>query len=210
MKTKMIQVIAVSITLMTLLIPILIQLKSVHNQKQSDQKHILRVVFIQEHKMVDMSEAAPYITEKIDAKQELASNHKEYKDELRVKAREDYESYLAYLEQQRRASQAAQVTYSEPVFSGTASSPMAGESRVYHVTGYVATGNPCASGVYPEAGITVASNSLPLGTKVYIEGIGERVVQDTGGMANNVIDVFVNSTDEAYQLTGDYEVYIVE
>lgn len=209
MKTKMIQVIAVSITLMILLIPILMQLKSVHDQKQSDQKHTLRVVFIQEHKMVDMSEAAPYITEKIDAKQELISNHKEYKDEIRAKAREDYESYLTYLEQQRRASQVAQVTYSEPAVVETA--PVSeGYLGTYRCTGYVATGNACASGVMPEAGVTVASNSLPMGTKVYIEGIGERVVQDTGGMANNVIDVFVNSTDEAYQLTGDYEVYIVE
>lgn len=77
-------------------------------------------------------------------------------------------------------------------------------------TGYIATGNPCANGNYPTEGYTIASNSLPMGTRVYIEGIGERVVEDRGGMSGNVIDVFVGSVDEAYALTGSYDVYIIE
>ena len=80
----------------------------------------------------------------------------------------------------------------------------------YYITGYVATGNPCANGNYPTAGYTIASNSLPMGTTVYIDGLGSRTVEDTGGMAGNVIDVFVGSVDEAYAITGSYEVYIYE
>lgn len=80
----------------------------------------------------------------------------------------------------------------------------------YWITGYTATGSACANGNYPTVGYTVASNSLPMGTVIYIEGIGTRVVEDRGGMASNVIDVFVDSTATAYSITGSYEVYIVE
>ena len=80
----------------------------------------------------------------------------------------------------------------------------------YYCTGYVATGNPCANGNYPTVGYTIASNSLPMGTTVYIEGLGTRVVEDTGAMPASVIDIFVGSVDEAYAITGSYEVYVYE
>lgn len=80
----------------------------------------------------------------------------------------------------------------------------------YWITGYTATGSACANGNYPSSGYTAACNSLPMGTVVYIEGIGTRVIEDRGGMANNVIDVFVDSTSDAYAITGTYDVYIVE
>lgn len=50
----------------------------------------------------------------------------------------------------------------------------------WHITAYAATGWPCANGNYPTAGYTIAHNSLPFGTKVYIEGVGVRVVEDRG------------------------------
>lgn len=81
----------------------------------------------------------------------------------------------------------------------------------YELTAYIATGNPCASGVYPTVGRTVACNSIPLGTTVYIEGYGTYVVEDTGGMGGGVIDVFVGSYDEAIQFgRRSAEVYIVD
>lgn len=80
----------------------------------------------------------------------------------------------------------------------------------YWITGYTATGSACANGNYPSSGYTAACNSLPMGTVVYIEGIGTRVIEDRGGMASNVIDVFVDSTSDAYAITGTYNVYIVE
>ncbi|MEA5002617.1 MAG: G5 domain-containing protein [Christensenella sp.] len=51
-------------------------------------------------------------------------------------------------------------------------------------------GSKTASGTYPHWG-TLASNSLPFGTRVYIEGYGEGVVEDRGGMASNVIDIYM-------------------
>lgn len=205
MKIKILQAVAV----MVLLIPLLMQLEYVYENKEPKEKQPLRVVFIQEHTMVDMAEAEPYVSEKIDTKRELIEEYNKLKEEWKAEAKEQHEAYLAELERQRSAAQVAQ-TYSELAPEPTSSAPSDGYLGTYRCTGYVATGNACASGVMPESGVTIASNSLPMGTRVYIEGIGERVVQDTGGMGNGVIDVFVDSTSEAYALTGDYEVYIIE
>jgi 3D (Asp-Asp-Asp) domain-containing protein len=82
----------------------------------------------------------------------------------------------------------------------------------YELTAYIATGNPCADGVYPSAGWTVASNDSRLWHhKIRIEGYGEYYVHDTGGMATNVIDIFVNTYDEAIQFGRQYgEVYLID
>ena len=50
----------------------------------------------------------------------------------------------------------------------------------WRVTAYAYTGSPCANGKYPTAGFTIAHNSLPFGTKVYIDGVGFRTVEDRG------------------------------
>ena len=205
MKIKILQ----AVTVMVLLIPLLMQLEYVYENKEPEEKQPLRVVFIQEHAMVNMAEAEPYVSEKIDTKRELIKEYNKLKEEWKAEAKEQHEAYLAELERQRRAAQVTQ-TYSEPAPEPTSTAPSDGYLGTYRCTGYVATGNACASGVMPESGVTIASNSLPMGTRVYIEGIGERVVEDTGGMSSNVIDVFVDSTSEAYALTGDYEVYVIE
>ena len=49
---------------------------------------------------------------------------------------------------------------------------------------------------------------LPLGTEIYIEGIGYRTVMDTG-VKGRVLDVLVSNNKQAYALTGKYHVYIV-
>ena len=68
------------------------------------------------------------------------------------------------------------------------------------LTAYCATGNPCADGVYPVVGYTVASNDPNLWHKwIYIEGIGDRYVHDTGGMSSVVVDVFMGSYNECIQ-----------
>lgn len=69
----------------------------------------------------------------------------------------------------------------------------------YQLTAYEWTGNPCANGNYPTEGLTIASNTLPLGTRVYIEGIGERTVEDTGGMPGNVIDIYMGDPGTCVQ-----------
>ena len=180
-------------------------------KREPEPTKTIKLVFIQEHSMVDYGAAETYVTDKIDEKKAKVEEYEERKAEYQERAKAVHEEYLAALEQQRKARQvASQVTYSEPTTPVESSSVEGGYLGSFKCTGYVATGNPCANGNYPSEGYTIASNSLPMGTRVYIEGIGERVVEDTGGMANNVIDVFVDSTSEAYALTGDYEVYIIE
>lgn len=63
----------------------------------------------------------------------------------------------------------------------------------YQLTAYCATGNRCADGAYPTEGYTVASNDPSIWHKwIYIEGVGWRFVHDTGGMASNVLDIYIN------------------
>ena len=56
-----------------------------------------------------------------------------------------------------------------------------------------------ASGEKAVEGVTVAMNkSIPFGTKIYIDGVGERIVQDRGGaIKNNRIDLYFDSHQEA-------------
>jgi 3D (Asp-Asp-Asp) domain-containing protein len=82
----------------------------------------------------------------------------------------------------------------------------------YELTAYIETGNPCADGEYPQVGHTAACNDPSLWHKwIEIEGYGVYYVHDTGGMASNVIDLFVGSYDEAIQFgRREAEVYIIE
>ena len=63
----------------------------------------------------------------------------------------------------------------------------------------------------PQEGITVASNYFPIGTRLWIEGIGERVVQDTGGMSNNVVDIYMGDPAACIQFgRQSAEVHVIE
>lgn len=84
--------------------------------------------------------------------------------------------------------------------SGSSSSGSSGgtQGRKFQLTAYCSacnTGNKTSSGTYPVAGRTVACNSFPLGTRVMIEGYGEYVVEDRGGMGGNVIDIYLGDRD---------------
>lgn len=72
----------------------------------------------------------------------------------------------------------------------------------YKITWYCACkkcsgkwGHQTASGATCEEGITVACNSLPIGTVILIDGIGVRTVQDRG-VSGKHIDVFMESHSE--------------
>ena len=82
----------------------------------------------------------------------------------------------------------------------------------FEMTAYEWTGNPCANGNYPEVGYTVACNSLPLGTTVYIEGVGYRVVEDRGAEWHGDwwMDLYLGDVDSCYEWgVRSVEVYVV-
>ena len=82
-----------------------------------------------------------------------------------------------------------------------------------HICG---TGNGItASGVKAISGITIAADTsvIPMGSYVYIEGVGVRIVQDRGGgIKGNKLDIFVDTHDEALEksVLRDADVWIIE
>lgn len=78
----------------------------------------------------------------------------------------------------------------------------------YHITGYDVCVQCCgstagitASGTQATVGRTAAAAGLPFGTRVWIEGIGERTIEDRGGMRGNVIDVLCEDHAECYAIS---------
>ena len=71
----------------------------------------------------------------------------------------------------------------------------------WRITAYAYTGSPCANGEMPEAGRTVACNSLPFGTEVYIDGVGFRTVTDRGpaSMGDSWIDLYLGDYSACVQ-----------
>lgn len=80
---------------------------------------------------------------------------------------------------------------------------------------HICGGNPTtASGAPVVPGVTVAADPdvMPLGTRIYIDGIGERVVQDTGGaIKGRKIDLAVESHQDAVEFgCKAAKIYILE
>ncbi len=68
-------------------------------------------------------------------------------------------------------------------------------------TAYTWTGNRTASGTWPAVG-TVATDPevIPLGSRLYVEGYGEAVAEDTGGLVKgNIIDIYLPTEAECWQ-----------
>lgn len=81
-------------------------------------------------------------------------------------------------------------------------------AETYIVTAYCPCEKCCgktdritASGVKAVEGVTVATDkSIPFGTKIYIEGVGERIVQDRGGaIKGNKIDLYFDTHEQALE-----------
>lgn len=80
-----------------------------------------------------------------------------------------------------------------------------------YVTGYCWSSSPStltANETTPQAGRTVAMAGYPFGTRIYIEGIGYRVVEDRG-VGQGCIDIFYDTVAECYAITGYRKVYLV-
>ena len=95
-----------------------------------------------------------------------------------------------------------------PDSTGTETRPMATaadgatfyyvDSFTVEATAYTWTGNRTATGTWPKVGtIAVDPRFISLGTKVYIEGYGFAVAEDTGGaVKNNIVDLYMDSEAE--------------
>ena len=69
--------------------------------------------------------------------------------------------------------------------------------RITHYSSEETGSNITASGAIAQTNHTIASNTLPFGTKVKINGI-IYTVEDTGDMEDNGIDIYVYNSEEAY------------
>lgn len=102
------------------------------------------------------------------------------------------------------------------ILSNICNTPLIDENRIYlgefQITAYEETGNACANGNYPTVGYTIACNSLDFGTRVYIEGVGERVVEDRGGShGDNWIDLYLGDVSACYEWGIQYcDVWLIE
>ena len=71
-------------------------------------------------------------------------------------------------------------------------------------------GHRTSSGATCQEGVTVATDYFRPGTRIYIEGFGERIVQDTGVHGRH-IDIFLEDHDECNRLGVQHrQVYIVK
>ena len=82
----------------------------------------------------------------------------------------------------------------------------------WRITAYAYTGSPCANGNFPQTDYTIACNSLPFGTEVYIDGVGFRTVEDRGPawLGSEWLDIYMGDTNQCIQWGDQYrDVYIV-
>lgn len=75
------------------------------------------------------------------------------------------------------------------------------ETVTFEATAYTWTGKKTATGTCPSRGtVAVDPEVIPLGTKLYIEGYGEAVAEDTGGLVKgNIIDLYFPTESECWE-----------
>ena len=130
------------------------------------------------------------LSQEIEHTKQVQSNTNSALTRLR-KQKEELEKKLEEgLELRRQRLAELQARWSAPSWDGIGGMLL---------TAYEWTGKPCANGNYPTVGYTCASNYYPLGTRLWIEGVGERVVEDTGGMGMNVVDIYMGDEETCIQ-----------
>ena len=74
------------------------------------------------------------------------------------------------------------------------------EVMIFEATAYTWTGNQTATGTWPSRGtIAVDPAIIWLGTRLYVEGYGEGIAEDTGGVIKGeILDLYMESEDECW------------
>lgn len=73
--------------------------------------------------------------------------------------------------------------------------------HVFETTGYTWTGDRTATGTWPQKGtVAVDPQVIPLGTHLWIEGYGEAVAEDTGGLIQGqIIDLYFETEAQCWE-----------
>lgn len=131
--------------------------------------------------------------------------------------------WATYLESLKQVNDYIYIEYDEPeevvteqAVVETTEAATTSDGMIFYsnmeLTAYMWTGNPCADGVYPSEGFTVACNDPNLWHRwIFIEGVGTFYVHDTGGMSSNVIDIYMGTYDACVNFgRQSANVYILE
>lgn len=179
---------------------------------------ILGILIVQYNIYLDSKQQKVYakelvsITEQLDreyAKKErlelfeLDLREESKKAQTRIAQREIINEYVENKQKRMKENEEAWKKWKEEVWYNT---PQYTFFKNYDLTAYCKCSICCghwsnvpgtASGATPVEGVTIAVNGVPFGTELYIEGYGTYIVQDTGGMGSNVIDVYFSSHEAA-------------
>lgn len=73
--------------------------------------------------------------------------------------------------------------------------------HVFETTGYTWTGYKTTTGTWPKRGtVAVDPQIIPLGTHLWIEGYGEAVAEDTGGLIQGqIIDLYFETEAQCWE-----------
>lgn len=126
---------------------------------------------------------------------------KEEPEEVSKEVNEVVETYVAYDDAPVVVEKSEpEIEVIEEVESEPQSAPQNGYLGTYEITAYSWTGKPCADGVMPQEGVTAASNDPNLWHKwIYVDGIGDVYIHDTGGMGMGVIDIYMPSESDCVE-----------
>jgi 3D (Asp-Asp-Asp) domain-containing protein len=83
----------------------------------------------------------------------------------------------------------------------SSSGKVSGSAMTFESTAYTSYGSKTATGTTPHKGtVAVDPSVIPLGTKLYIEGYGYGVAEDTGGrIKGHIIDLYFSSESDCVQ-----------
>lgn len=84
------------------------------------------------------------------------------------------------------------------IIQSSRSLPAPRKAYQIYTTAYTHTGNRTFTGVYPHTGtIAVDPAVIPLGSRLWVEGYGYGIAEDTGGLIHgNIIDLFMDTKEE--------------